>query len=523
MDMQWLIDLSGEIDTFMYTYILIILLMVSGVWWTVRTKGVQLRMFPDMLRAVTEQKYNKGEETTSSFQALMISTASRVGTGNIAGVSTAIAFGGPGALFWMWAMATVGSASAFIESTLAQIWKVRNEDGSFRGGPAYYIEQGMGKRWLGIVFSVTLIICFAYGFNALQAYNASSTLEVYIPDYFTSSAVLGVAIVVAAFTAIVLFGGGKRISLFTSIIVPIMAGGYLIVAIVITLMHIGDIPAVFALIFSTAFDFRSFAGGFAGSVIAWGIKRGLYSNEAGMGSAPNAAAAASVSHPVKQGLVQTLSVFIDTMVICTCTGMMILVFYVGSGMETVVDPVTSITSFVNPTTGDVLAGMPLVQEALRYSLGDFGVHFITFAIFLFAFSSLLGNYYYAESNIRFIKDNKWVVVVFRITCVIAVLWGAQASFDLVWNFADIAMGFQAFVNLVALFFLGKWALKALDDFLAQKRAGKNPVFLASSIPGLPATECWHETREELDADAAAPGLAEQAKLGHQVEEMLNVE
>ena len=523
MDLQWLVDLSGEVDTFMYTYILIALLVVSGIWWTVRTKLVQLRLVPDMLKAITEQKYNKGSSTASSFQALMISTASRVGTGNIAGVSTAIAFGGPGALFWMWAMATVGAASAFVESTLAQIWKVKNEDGSFRGGPAYYIQQGLGKRWLGIVFSVALIICFAYGFNALQAYNASSTLEMYIPDYFSSTAVIGVALVLAAFTAICLFGGGNLISRLTSIIVPFMAIAYLAIALFTTITHIGQVPAVFGLIFSTAFDFRSFAGGFAGSVLAWGIKRGLYSNEAGMGSAPNAAAAASVSHPVKQGLVQTLSVFIDTMVICTCTGMMILVFYVGSGLETAVDPVTNVTHFINPVTGSVLAGMPLVQEALRYSLGDFGVNFITFAIFLFAFSSLLGNYYYAESNIRFIKDNKIVVLIFRITCVLTVFWGAQAGFDLVWNFADIAMGFQAFVNLIALFLLGGWAIKALDDYLVQRKKGVNPVFLASSIPGLPATECWHETAAELAVDAAAPGLAEEAKLSHQVEEMLHLQ
>ncbi len=522
MDMDWWVTFTGDVDTFMYTYILIIMLVVSGILFTIRTKGVQLRLVKDMIRAITEQKYNEGESTASSFQALMISTASRVGTGNIAGVATAIAAGGPGALMWMWIMATVGAASAFVESTLAQIWKVKNEDGSFRGGPAYYIEKAMGKRWLGIVFAITLILCFAFGFNALQAYNASSTLEVYMPDYFNSTVVIWVALLIAAFMAVCIFGGGSRISFLTSVLVPIMAIAYLIIALVITFMHVGDIPAVFDLVCSSAFDFRSFAGGFAGSVVSWGIKRGLYSNEAGMGSAPNAAAAASVSHPVKQGLVQTLSVFIDTMIICTCTGMMILVFYVGGGLQTVTDATTNITSFVNPTTGDILSGMPLVQESLRYSLGDLGVNFITFSIFLFAFSSLLGNYYYAESNIRFIKDDKWLTFVFRIFCVIAVFWGAQAGFDLVWNTADIFMGFQAFVNLFALFFLGGWAIKALKDYEEQKAAGKNPVFLASSIPGLPPTECWHETAEELAADADKGDLKKEAKMSHQVEDMLNV-
>lgn len=519
--MEELIALTGDIDTFMYTYILIALLVISGVLFTIRTRGVQVRLFKDMVKSVTEQKYNEGKSTASSFQALMISTASRVGTGNIAGVSTAIAAGGPGALFWMWVMATIGAASAFVESTLAQIWKIKNPDGSFRGGPAYYIQQGLGKRGLGVVFAVTLILCFAFGFNALQAYNASSTLEVYMPNYFDSQLVVAVALLFAAFMALCVFGGGSRISFLTSIIVPVMAGSYLIIALFVTFTHIDLVPGAFGMIFASAFDFRSFAGGFAGSVVSWGIKRGLYSNEAGMGSAPNAAAAASVSHPVKQGLVQTLSVFIDTMIICTCTGMMIMVFYVGSDLQTVTDPVTSITSFVNPQTGAVLTGMPLVQEALRYSLGDFGVNFITFAIFLFALSSLIGNYYYAESNIRFIKNDKWVILVFRIFCVLVVFWGAQAGFDLVWNCADIFMGFQAFVNLLALFALGGWAVKALKDYEGQRAEGKNPVFLSSSIPGLPATQCWHETAEELAEEGRRGSLAEDARLSRQVDEMLN--
>lgn len=520
--MDQLVTITGDIDTFMYTYILIILLVVSGVLFTIRTRGVQFRKFAEMFRCVTEQKYNEGSSTASSFQALMISTASRVGTGNIAGVSTAIAAGGPGALLWMWLMAAIGSASAFIESTLAQIWKVKNEDGSFRGGPAYYISQGLGKHGLGIFFSVALILCFAFGFNALQAYNAVSTLEVYQPDYFDSPTAIWVALLFAALMALCVFGGGSRISFLTSILVPVMAIAYLAIALWITFSHVTFLPAVFNMIFASAFDFRSFAGGFAGSVVSWGIKRGLYSNEAGMGSAPNAAAAASVSHPVKQGLVQTLSVFIDTAIICTCSGMMVMVFYVGSDLSTVTDPVTQITSFVNPTTGGLLTGMPLIQEAMRYSLGDFGVNFITFSIFLFSFSSLLGNYYYAESNVRFIKDgSKSLIVVFRIFCVIVVFWGAQAGFDIVWNCADIFMGLQAFVNLMALFFLGGWALKALDDYEKQRKAGLNPVFVASSIPGMPATECWHETREELEAAAKEGSLKEDAELSSQVEEMLN--
>lgn len=468
----------GDIDSYMYTYVLVFLLIASGVYFTVRTKFVQVRSFKDMIKCITEQKHVPGEKSVSSFQALMISTASRVGTGNIAGVATAIATGGPGAVFWMWVMATINASSAFIESTLAQIFKVHGDAGSFRGGPAYYIEQALGKRWLGVLFSILLIICFAYGFNGLQAYNAASAFEYYIADYSTSWAPMVIAILLTTGTAVVIFGGGKSISNITSIIVPIMAIGYMAAAIIITGMHFTQIPQIFALIFASAFDAQSIFGGFAGSVVVIGIKRGLFSNEAGMGSAPNAAASASVSHPVKQGLVQTLSVFIDTMIICTCTAMMILVFYVTG------DP-----------TG--LNGMPLAQAAMSSSLGEFGIHFITFSIVLFAYSSLIGNYYYAESNIRFIKDNRMLLFVFRLTCLLAIFLGTLSSFDLAWSFADIAMGLMAFVNLIAIFILGKWALKALADYQEQKKQGLDPVFVADSIEGMPATECWHESADQL--------------------------
>lgn len=475
---EGLADITDAVSGAMYTYVLVFLLIAAGVYFTVRTKGVQFRYIKDMFSVLTEQKHVEGSKSVSSFQALMVSTASRVGTGNIAGIATAIAVGGPGAIFWMWLMALIGSASAFIESTLAQMFKVKGENGEFRGGPAYYIEQALGKRWLGVLFSVLLIICFAYGFNALQAYNMSSAFEYYIPNYESSQAPLAIGILLTVFAAFVIFGGSHRISFMTSIIVPVMAIAYIGLALFITITHLGDVPAVFALIFESAFDLQSIFGGFAGSVVVIGIKRGLYSNEAGMGSAPNAAAAASVSHPCKQGLVQTLSVFIDTLIICTCTAMMVLVFY------------------VNGDPGD-LNGMPLVQQAINSSVGEFGIHFITFAICAFAFSSLIGNYFYAESNIKFIKDNKVVLFLFRVTCLAAIFMGAQSSFDLAWNFADIAMGCMAFVNIAAIILLGKWALKALDDYTAQRKENKNPVFLAENIPGLPPTQCWHGEERKL--------------------------
>ena len=374
---------------------------------------------------------------------------------------------------------------------------MRGKEGEFRGGPAYYIEQALGKRWLGILFAVLLILCFAFGFNGLQAFNATSSLEYYIPDYATNGAAIACGIVLAVMTAFVIFGGAKRISVITSIIVPIMAVGYIAIAVWTTIANIGELPKVFGMVLASAFDFQAIFGGFAGSVVMLGIKRGLYSNEAGMGSAPNAAATASVSHPCKQGLVQSLSVYIDTLLICTCSAMMVLVFYVQ-----------------DPEAAAALNGMPLVQMAVNNSVGEMGIHFITFAIFAFAFSSLIGNYFYAENNLRFIKGNsRALLFVFRIVCLGIIFYGAVNSFDLAWNLADIFMGFMAMVNLVAIMLLGKWALKVLDDYTAQRKAGKDPVFVADRIPGLPKTECWHtETVEDFGKPPVQEYLDEQIEV-----------
>ncbi|MDO4182874.1 MAG: alanine/glycine:cation symporter family protein [Coriobacteriia bacterium] len=476
-----LVNLTGEIDTIMYTYILVILLVVAGVYFTIRTKGVQIRYFVDMFKHITEKKHVKeGEKAVSSFQAMMVSTASRVGTGNIAGVATAIAMGGPGAIFWMWLMAIFGAASAFVESTLAQTWKVKNKDGSFRGGPAYYIEQVLHQRWLGIIFAISLILCFAFGFNGLQAYNTASSLEHYFPDYATNGMAVGVGVFLAALTAFTIFGGSSRISTITSVVVPVMAIIYILLALVATITNVGSLPSVFGYIFQNAFDFQSIFGGFAGSCVMLGIKRGLFSNEAGMGSAPNAAAAASVSHPVKQGLIQSLSVYIDTLLLCTCSAMMVMVFYVQ-----------------DPAIATALNGIPLVQAAVNNSFGEIGIHVVTFAIWCFAFSSIIGNYFYAESNFIFITKNKMALFIFRLVCVVVVFVGACNSFDLAWNLADIFMGLMAIINLIVIIILGKWAFKLLDDYSAQRKAGKDPVFVASNIEGLPQTECWNTLPEDL--------------------------
>lgn len=456
-------DILTKLNDFMYTYVLIIMLVAVGVYFTIRTRGVQIRLLKDGIKSLMEKNTEEenGKKKVSSFQALMISTASRVGTGNIAGIATAIAAGGPGAVFWMWLMAVIDGASAFAESTLAQVYKVK-ENGEFRGGPSYYMERALGKRWMGVLFSVLLIICFAYGFNGLQSYNMSSALEYYIPNYTESIWPMIVGLVLAAATAVVIWGGSHRIGVITSVIVPIMAISYILIGIVTMIMNVSELPKVFALIFENAFDFQAMAGGLAGSAVVIGIKRGLFSNEAGMGSAPNASASADVAHPVNQGLVQTISVFIDTLLICSSTAMMLLV----SGVE---------------GKSGVLDGIPYVQAAISSNVGQWGIHFITFSIFAFAFSSLVGNYFYAESNILFIKNNKALLFVFRITCIVAIFLGAQADFSLVWNLADVTMGLMAIVNIIAIFLLSGTVVKVLNDYEKQKKQGIKPVFHEKNV------------------------------------------
>lgn len=462
--MKTITGLLSGLNDLLYTRLLIFLLAAVGLSFTVRTGFVQLRRLGDVF-AILREPAKDNKKQVSSFQALMISTASRVGTGNIAGIASAIAIGGPGAVFWMWLMALIGGASAFIESTLAQIYKIR-DGASFRGGPAYYIEQGLGKRWLGCVFSVLLILCFAYGFNGLQAFNISSALKHYIPGFSASRWPMVVGAVLAVFAGMVIFGGAHRIGVITSVIVPIMACGYILIGLVMLFTHLSAAPAVFGMIFRQAFDMRAISGGFAGSAVVIGVKRGLFSNEAGMGSAPNAAASAAVTHPVKQGLIQTLSVFLDTLVICSTTAMILLV----SGVQPSED-------------------ISYVQRAVHTTFGDLGIHFITIAIFFFAFSSLIGNYFYTEANLRFIRDSRPLLFAFRVTCLIAIFLGAQAELKTVWDLADVLMGLMSVVNIFAIVMLGNIALRALRDYEAQRRAGKDPTFRAGDI-GLGNTECW---------------------------------
>ena len=459
-----LITLTDHISNFLYTYILLFLLSATGIYFTVRSRFVQFRLFPEAWHVILEKKHGNGG--ISSFEALMVSTASRVGTGNIAGVATALALGGSGAIFWMWLLAILGSASAFVESTLGQIYKVR-QGNHFLGGPSYYIQGALKKRWLGILFSVLLILCFAYGFNGLQSFNIMDTLQYYFHGFPHASVIVG--LILAGLTAIVLFGGAHRISAITSRLVPVMATLYLLLALIVIITHITQIPAMFAQIFRAAFDFSAFAGGFAGSCVVLGVKRGLFSNEAGMGSGPNATSSADVSHPVKQGLVAVLSVFLDTIVICSASAIVLLL----SGIE----------------GSETLKGMPFMQAAMGSQFGVVGIAILTIAVFLFAFTSIIGNYYYTETNFKFITQNKLALQIFRCTAVCMVFIGAQMDFTLAWNLADILMGLMGLVNLYAILRLGGIAIRCLKNYQAQRNAGIDPVFRAVDI-GLTDTECW---------------------------------
>lgn len=465
--MEKLTLITDNISNFLYTYILIILLIAAGLYFTFRTNFVQITLLKDGFKQLLAKKDGK-EGGVSSFQSLMISTASRVGTGNIAGVAVAITIGGPGAVFWMWLIALIGAASAFVESTLAQVYKEKDGD-SFRGGPAYYIEKALKARWLGIIFAILLILCFAFGFNALQSFNIADSLKPFLPTGINSTTInFMIGATLAVLTGLIIFGGIHRIGVISSVVVPIMAALYIVLGLFVIFKNISMVPGVIGDIFSQAFSFQAGAGGAAGVAIMYGVKRGLFSNEAGMGSSPNAAAVADVSHPVKQGLAQVISVFIDTLLICTATAVFILL--------------------AKDATGE---GIGRVQSAFLLEFGHVGIFFITAAILLFAFTSIIGNYSYAESNFKFIfENNKLGLIVFRLICLVSLVLGAMANLQIAWNLADILMGLMALVNIIAIMLLGKVAFKCLDDYRKQKREGKDPVFKASEV-GIKDTECWN--------------------------------
>ena len=454
----------------LYSFVLIILLVLGGIYFSVRTRFAQFRLLGQQFKSVTEKTDKKG---VSSFQALMVSTASRVGTGNIIGVATALCLGGFGSVFWMWIIAIIGAASAFVESTLAQIYKKRGSDGCY-GGPAYYIEAATKRKGLAIIFSIFLILTYGFGFNMLASYNLQATFSSY--DFYNATYTPWIiGFVIAVLVGYCLIGGGKRLISVTSFLVPVMGALYILVAIIITLMNIKVLPDVFRQIFVGAFDFKAIFGGFSGSCVMYGIKRGLFSNEAGVGSAPNASASAEVSHPAKQGLVQVLSVFIDTLLVCTATAFMCM----SSGV-------------VPPSNSEQAAAY--VQNVLGATLGDIGPVFITVAMILFAFTTLLGNLFYVDKAINYLLGKEPTKVV-RNTCYViaclVIFIGAGLSADLLWGIADIMMGGMTIINMPIIIYLGKYAIRALKDYEKQLKKGTDITFNKNDI-GLPhETDYWN--------------------------------
>lgn len=469
-------ELITQINDAIWGYVLIAALIICGVWFTWKTKGVQFRMVGEMLRLLADSATSgtdnlsdkdKNHKHISSFQAFAVSVATRVGTGNLAGVATAIAIGGPGAVFWMWVIALIGSATAFIESTLGQLYKQRQKD-SFVGGPAYYIKRGLHCNWMAYLFAVLITITFGLSYNSIQ----SNTICGAMHEAFGWNPLL-VGSILSVVALIIIFGGLQRIANVSVVMVPLMAIGYFVLVAVIIIMNIELIPHVLKVIITNAFGLEQGVGGTIGATIMNGVKRGLFSNEAGEGSAPNVAAAATVSHPVKQGLIQALGVFTDTLLVCSCTAFMILI----SGLYSTPD----------------LNGIALTQAALNSEIGAFGPTFIAIAILLFAFSSIIGNYYYGEANIRFMTSSNTVLTVYRVfSGGVLVMFGAMASLEIVWNLGDLCMALLTACNLVAIVSLGKYAFRLLEDYRQQKRSGiKEPTFHRSQMPEIEKDlMCW---------------------------------
>ncbi|WP_088071874.1 alanine/glycine:cation symporter family protein [Gottfriedia luciferensis] len=468
-------DFIAVFNDYLWSKLIVILLVVIGLFLSVYLGFIQFKFFPEMIRLLGDGRRNKdkNKKTVSSLQAFMIGMAARIGTGNIAGVATAVALGGPGAVFWMWLMALIGSASAFVESTLAQVYKVKSGT-AWRGGPAYYMEKALGNRKLGVIFSILITLSFGLIFNAVQA----NTIAASINNEFGVNTKT-TAIVLGIITALIIFGGVHSVAKFSTVLVPIKAGVYIILALWVMFSNFDILPNVFSAIFSEGiFSIKQMFGGIMGAAVLHGIRRGLFSNEAGMGSAPNAAATADVTHPVKQGLIQALGVIVDTFIICSSTAMIVLVSGVYKTSE--------------------LTGIPLTQESLRVSLGDFAATFVSISVFLFALSTIMGNYYYGESNISFMKHSKKTIYLYRFAVIGMVLFGALYSAELIWSLADIFMGLMVLVNLYAITRLSKVAKALLKDYIAQKKQGLDPVFRADKIANLPGRdklEAWVDEDE----------------------------
>ena len=472
---MFIIDFLNNI---LWSYVVIYGLLGIGIYFTWKTGFIQFRYLKEMTRVVFEKtpESKPGEKPISAFKSFCIGSATRIGTGNLAGVAVAITLGGPGAVFWMWIVGLLGGATSFIESTLAQVYKVKDQEkpGTFRGGPAYYISKGLNKKSLGIIFAILIALTFGLIFNSVQSNTISAAFE---SAFGFNTAITG--IVLAILSGLIIFGGIHRIANFTSVVVPIMAVLYIVIALIVLVLNISQLPAVLSLIVSSAFGLEQAVGGGIGAAIMHGVRRGLFSNEAGMGSAPNAAATAHVSHPAKQGFIQTLGVYIDTIVVCTATAFIILVS----------------TDIYNSGTYE---GINLLQASLSEQIGSWASIFIAIAIFLFAFSSIIGSYYYGETNIQFIKDNKAILYVYRFATMGFVMLGAVAGLGFVWEVADLFMALMTVINLIGIGLLGSVALKVLKDYQDQRKLGLNPTFNPLKL-GIKNTEAWEEKKEKKKA------------------------
>ncbi|WP_062517970.1 alanine/glycine:cation symporter family protein [Demequina gelatinilytica] len=469
---NWIV---GSSDT-LWTWLVLPLVGVLGVSFTLRSGAVQLRMLPQMIRGLTDRTPTDEAgraQSLSAFQAFTVSAASRVGIGNIAGVGTAIAVGGPGAVAWMWLMAIFGSATGFVEATLAQLYKHRDATG-FRGGPAYYIQRGLGQRWLGFVLAIVLIVAAPFAVNMLQSFTIVETVTSSVTGGAPAWVGPAVASLVAIATAAVVLGGTHRIAVVTETLVPAMAVLYLVLGVVIVALHVDAIGPVLGSILHDAVTGQAVAGGAIGTVILTGVQRGMFSNEAGFGTAPNAAASAATTHPVKQGLVQTLGVYFDTFFVCSITAFIILV--------------------TRPDLAEADPGIALTHDAIVGSLGSWAGALLSVIVFMLAFSTILGLYFYGEANVEFMTRRAWALWLYRVLVVGAVLVGGIVSASVVWSLADLLLGVLAVVNLLALAPLSRHAFALLKDFSAQRRAGRDPVFTRDRLPGLRGVEVWEDER-----------------------------
>lgn len=470
-------DIINSISALLWGHILIYLLIAAGLFFTVRLNFIQFRQFPHMIKTMLNSR-QCSDDGISSFQAFCTSLAARVGTGNMAGVAVALYLGGAGAIFWMWLIALIGMATSFAESTLAQAYKTKDDDGNFRGGPAYYMQYGLGKRWMGVIFSLCLILAFGLVFNAVQSNSIAAAFSVAfnIPNYVT-----GIALVIGS--GFIIFGGLKTISRFAEMVVPFMALAYFAVAIYVCLINYSELPSVFMYIINSAFGIEQAGAGAIGygvmQAMIQGIKRGLFSNEAGMGSAANAAATATPNppHPASQGYVQMLGVFVDTIVICSATAALIL-----------------LSQQLVPESG--LTGIALTQAALEEHVGSWGAIFVAVAILFFAFTSIVANYSYAETNLLFLEHNHASgMLIFRLMVLGMVMFGALGELPLVWTLADVSMGLMAIVNVIALFMLSGVVIWLSKDYNEQRKAGKTPTFDPTKYAKLNNTipkGIWHK-------------------------------